>query len=436
MRKIDPYLNEKLNSSMQTPANNSDPKMNVLISRARSTVMDSDYWTVETIREGNNLSDVSVAPRRFKPYGTPNRIYEIHVNDGQVGTSVREYPDKLKDGFVYQFGLGAGSSVGIAFDGEWKKYRKLWRLVTEDKPWIFWIDDKNILWKQYWDEEDTKRQIDVGVKSVQAIRAWKSIAISEIDQGLIVGYIKQDGTVWYTNYCRQADRSYIWEGPRRLEEFTGIAVSLNLFITNDYRMGFAVEDNLKQIHWLITVRDWAGMAVEQDKIIASPKAKVQFIPVIYHKALEDEIIMARSSAKAAMLFARTDNTVVSLENIPTTRINEEEEEYQDWGFKVRIRLNFETMNIPTFHIVVASTMSSISIASIEVIDHGYEYLLTIDDIIHEFGFNGVEGDMSLSVSNFSNAAGYDYEMINILFTPINLIPPAIPLPEVEGIWNE
>ena len=161
MRKIDPYLNEKLNSSMQTPANNSDPKMNVRISRARTTVMDSDYWTVETIREGNNLSDVSVAPRRFKPYGTPNRIYEIHVNDGQVGTSVREYPDKLKDGFVYQFGLG-GSSVGIAFDGEWKKYRKLWRLVTEDKPWIFWVDDKNILWKQYWDEGDTKRQIDVG----------------------------------------------------------------------------------------------------------------------------------------------------------------------------------------------------------------------------------------------------------------------------------
>lgn len=436
MRKVDPYLNGKLNNSKQTPANNSDPKMNVRISRARTTVMDSDYWTVETIRKKSGLGDVSVAPRRFKPYGTPNRIYEIHVEDGMVQTSIREYPDKLKEKWKDQFILGVGLNVAIAFDGEWKRYRKLWRLVTEDKPWIFWVDDKNILWKQYWDEGDTKHQIDVGVKSVQAIRAWKSIAIAGIDQGLVVGYVKLDGTVWYTNYCRQADRSYIWEGPRRLEEFNGIAISLNLFITNDYRMGFAIEDNFKQIHWLITVRDWAGMAVEQDKIIVSAKAKVQFTPVIYHKALENEIIMTRASAEVTLLFARTDNTVVSLENIPTTRTSEEGEEYQDWGFKVRIRLNFETMDIPTFHIVVASTMSSINIASIEEIDQGYEYLLTINDIVHEFGFNGVEGDMSLSVSNFSNAAGYDYEMINTLFTPINLIPPALPLPEVEGVWNE
>lgn len=46
MRNITSYLNEKLKSTQQTPANKADPKMSVKVSRARTTVMDSDYWTV------------------------------------------------------------------------------------------------------------------------------------------------------------------------------------------------------------------------------------------------------------------------------------------------------------------------------------------------------------------------------------------------------
>ena len=79
MRSVTPHLNEKLTSTQQTPANKADPKMSIRVSRARTTVMDSDYWTVETIRTADNLGDISLAARRRVPYGSPDSIYEIHI---------------------------------------------------------------------------------------------------------------------------------------------------------------------------------------------------------------------------------------------------------------------------------------------------------------------------------------------------------------------
>ena len=195
--------------------------MSIQVSRARSTIMDSDYWTVETIRQKTGLGDLSVAPRRYKAYGRPNRIYEIHVDNGVVGTSIREYPDTFKEGWKDQFILGSGSSVALAFDGNWQRYRGVWRLVTDEKPWIFWVDSSGILWRQLWDDASTLSQLDTGVSYVRAIRAWRNQYSAELDQGIVVGYIKADGTVWYRNYCRQADGTVIWEIARVLPSVSG-----------------------------------------------------------------------------------------------------------------------------------------------------------------------------------------------------------------------
>ena len=76
--------------------------------------MDFDLLDCRNYKGEGRTGDVSLA-RRFKVTGSPNRIYEIHVDNGVVGTAIREYPDKLKDGWKDQFTLGAGSKVGIAF---------------------------------------------------------------------------------------------------------------------------------------------------------------------------------------------------------------------------------------------------------------------------------------------------------------------------------
>lgn len=438
MRKIAPYLNEKLNSSMQTPANNSDPKMNVRISRARTTVMDSDYWTVETIRKGTLLGDISVSPRRFKPYGNPNRIYEIHVHNGEVKTAIREYPDRLKDGWQDQFSLGTGSSVAIAFDGHWEKYRNLWRLVTNEKPWLFWVDNAGILWRQHWDDETTKTELATGVSKVKAIRAWKNVNLLDQDQGLVVGYIKTDGTVWYHNYCQQADYSYVWEYPKQLTDFTGTAVNLNLFLSNDYRMGFVIEDSAHQVHWFVTPRNWAGMALEQDKIAVTAKAEVVFTALTYHKAFEEEIVTVSANAGVALLFGATDNTLTHVENLPVTKTDELGQEYQDWGFLVRVTLDYFAVNIPTIILVDTQSSSSIPVSYVEEVvgSGGFQFDVYVDDVVAESGLNIVQQTVQVTVSGAVNEAGYTHDTMVEEFTPINLVFPGLPLPEVEAIWNE
>ncbi|HZK00924.1 MAG TPA: hypothetical protein VFC79_12985, partial [Tissierellaceae bacterium] len=336
MRQLPPSIMEKINKQNQTIYENANPKMNVAIARAKTTVMDSAYWTVETIREKAGLGDVSLAARRFKVTGSPNRIYEIHVDNGVVGTSIREYPDKLKDGWQDQFTLGAGSKVGIAFNGHWERYRKLWRLVTDEKPHILWVDGDNKLQTQLWDESESKQELSTSVKYVRAIRAWKNVNFIDKDQGIIAGYIKTDGTVWYRNYCSQLDGTSTWENERQLVDFTGIAVSLNLFITNDYRMGFIIEDSLGKVYWYITERNWAGMAIPPENISVSPvEVSATLIDIEYPDVYEKEnISVAPFEIGAELLFARTDNRILNVINTPITKIDESLEEYQDWGWVI------------------------------------------------------------------------------------------------------
>ena len=266
MRSIPPVLLAKIKEQNQTIWNDANPKMSINVARAKSTVMDSSYWTVETIRQKEGLGDISVAPRRFKSSGPPNRIYEIHVDNGIVGTAIREYPDKLKQGWQNQFSLGPGSKVAIAFDGEWHRFRKLWRLVTHEKPWIFWVDNVGDLYTQYWDDESTKILLASNVVYCRAIRAWKTLLAEDRDQGIVVGYIKTDGKVYYRQYIQYQDLSYSWGLEYQINEFVGTATNLNLFITNDYRMGFIVADNADNISWYVTNRNYSAMSLGLDTI--------------------------------------------------------------------------------------------------------------------------------------------------------------------------
>jgi hypothetical protein len=500
MRSVDPSLLTKLGSQEQTISNSADPKMFVAVARARNTVVDSTYWTVETIREGVSLGDVSVAARRFKVTGPPNRIYEIHVDGGVVGTSIREYPDKLKDGFIDQFSLGSGSAVAIAFDGRWERHRESMRLITEEEPWIAWVDSSGVLWTQLWDDATTKLQLDTSVAKVRALRAWKNINYADRDQGIVVGYIKTDGSLWYRNYCQQADTTYIWESAKEVTDFTGTsAVNLNLFITNDYRMGFAVEDNLGQIHWLITDRNWSGMAIMPDIIATSlTDLSVDLIPVAYKDGYDNEIIAGSITDLIMDLYWAGETLPVKAENIATTdtvtaeavgtgdgsetvfsllhepltqtiyvdavevtnyTVNGEDITFAaaptgaitadytwaNWGKRIKITMDHGVTDVTGTHSAFAVEDSASTPFYPTAIADGEAGANTPST------FDGSD-EFILTVGDFNNAtnpltvtfttpgpkgeAGQAIASFEIEFTATNLKPIAVDPPEVEAIWNE
>jgi len=439
VRSIPQSILNKINKQNQTLYENANPKMEVTVARAKTTVMDSTYWTVETIREKAGLGDVSLAPRRFTVRGRPNRIYEIHVDNGVVGTAIREYPDRLKDGWQNQFELGTGSKVGIAFNGHWERYRKLWRLVSGEKPHIVWVDGDNKLQTQHWDNVATKQELATNVVYVRALRGWKNVNFVDKDQGIVAGYIKTDGTVWYRNYCSQLDGTSTWDNERQLSQFTETAVSLNLFITNDYRMGFIIEDSLGKIFWYITTRNWAGMAIAPETLSVAPiEVSATLIDIEYPQmyAPDEYIAVAPFEITTALLFARTDNQVLESMNIPTTKINDLLGEYQDWGWAIEVKVENPIPELLLSKIVATDIDKGtpIAMSSIAKVDD-FTFRLNISDIV-ESGINNIYGNIRINISGVLNPAGYTYEDMEKIFTPINLVPTFIPLPEVEVIYNE
>lgn len=319
MRSLPSDLLAKIKQSLQTIGNNSQPKTKITVARAKTTVTDSSYWTVEKIREKTGLGDIAVAPRRFhKHYGGPDRLYEIHVDTGEVKTAIREYPDLAKAGWQDQFSLGSGSDVAIAFDGDWEFYRKTWRLQTHEVPWIFWVDATGVLWGQLWDDETTKVELATQALRVSAIRAWKEVAGGSNDQGIVVTFIKTDGTLWYRNYCIQTDYTVVWEYEKTVTGFTGTAVNVNLFLTNDYRLGIVVENNTGNIWWLITGRTWSGMAIAPEKIaVGITDVTFEVIPITYYDTHSDveNIETAIQDIKFYVCPADTVPTIVETERL-------------------------------------------------------------------------------------------------------------------------
>lgn len=372
MKYIDPFLLHKIHSQTQTAGNNADPKMRVSIARARSTVVDSTYWTTEMIRQGSGLGDIGVSARRRKVKGSPDKLFEIHVKDDVVSTSTRKYPDRFKDGWCDEFRLGDGSSVAIAFDGDWYLHRNVWRLVTEEHPYISWVSATGILQCQYWSEENSRVILSDEVKFVRMIRGWKSLDMADRDQGIIVAYIKSDGGVYYRNLCNREDGVKVWEPERRLTLFEGSAKTMNLFITTDYRVGFVVEDLDSKISWYITTRNWVGMASPAENIKTGiTDVSVNVIPVAYYESKgEEHITSGIVDIDLQICPAELDFTDLVIKG---TRFSQNE---------FLIEFKYSILNVVDS---LDFSVDSFNVQSIRYGQNDKEIILTVDRAISEIG---------------------------------------------------
>ena len=423
MRMIPPLLLRKLNNKHQTPYNNSEPKMNISLTRARSSIMDSSYFTVETIRTKAGISDISIALQRLVPYGPPNSIYEIHIDNGIGKTTIRKYPDKRKDGWQEQFEIGPTIAVAIAFDGRWiRNSKSRWQIVTDEKPYIFYVKPNGQLFTRLWDNEE-ELLLAENVKKVKAIRGWKSQVIGTDDHGVIAAYIKNNGKVYYRNLCEQEDGKIVWEPEREITEATGISVNLNLFITNDYRTGIIVENSQGKVKWFITSRNWAGMAIASDKILSRNNVKVKFIETTKYKVFEDEKITAGINISTDLLYASSFNKFLEIENIDDGEGN--------FGRVIRFKTSFEIFDLD---------IQDFSVMDNRGVRYNPESITMIDDRVYQaefYNFNNAKGELLFKCFGLyaKNAAGFGFNEFENTFNPINLVPIEIPPPEVINIKN-
>ena len=230
-----------------------------------------------------------------------------------------------------------------------------------------------------------------------------------------------------------------------IEEFTGTANTLNLFITNDYRTGIVIEDSDGKAFWFITERNWAGMAIPPESITVAPiKVEATLIPIEYPEGYETEhLSVAPVSVIYDLRYALTDNYFREIYNEPVDVYDEELEDYvEDWGkvliFTTQNRLY--SIDKADFVITDSKNINYYADTIAEIVNSDelgvYKYKLSFLD---EKSFNDVDdvGVLKyIAVGTTTNGVDVKYDTFQKTFYPQNLVPTFEPVPEVDSIWNE
>lgn len=373
-------------------------------------------WYIEDIRNRTGLGDIGFATRRLDLSKTPDSIYNIYVDNGVIKTATRGMFEL--DKWYEQFELATGTAVAIAFDGRWEQINNTWRMVTDEVPNLFWVNNGN-LYNQIWDNVTTRTLLATDVSKVKAIRAWRNVNIPEVDQGLVVGYIKSDG-VYYRNYVYQEDGIVLWEPERQV--YAGTVNNLNLFLTNDYRLGFAIEDSSNKIRLYITDRVWTGMGIGHEKFIVQPNIDIGFLGISYHNRHATERFNVIPITSLSLLYGSSFNEILSIENI--------DDGTGDFGNQVHVIFRHSMFNSYISEFVLQDENEDLYLAE------SITEISSTEFIIKFMNFNNSYGDLTFKFTcdTTTNEAGYPFDNMIATFTPSDLVSATVP--EVEEIWNE
>ena len=278
MREISSDLLERVSKKLQTPFENADPKLRVIASKGFS----KSLFDVYTIHESEDLGTISVTARRSNVQGEPDRLYLAYIDNGMayVKSKPLPYDDLLP--WEEEFSLGSAEDVAIEFNGYWARdpISKKYNLVAEEFPWVFSLVD-GTLFAQYWQEDPI--ELATNVIRMSSVRGWVPVnGTNNTDQGLLIGYVKTDGTVWYRGYCVQPEVGSAWELEQQITAFSGLVIDVMLFRTNDFRVGFVVQNADNTVEFVVTDRNWAGMSFEAETFTfgMSPSAEMDITEII------------------------------------------------------------------------------------------------------------------------------------------------------------
>lgn len=178
-------------------------------------------------------SATSVEPTLLYTVGVVDNLATIrHIEPNQIGVS----------NWTVDFVVPNVKEAAIEFDGIYNLTveAEKWSFVSDEFPSLFWTDDTNVLWYQYYDNATTRQQLATDVVTISVCRAWNSLSFPEQDMGLIIAYIKTDGSVYYRTRQGKALGTPVWESEEYLEEAETGNTRVHVHRLNDYRIGFSV----------------------------------------------------------------------------------------------------------------------------------------------------------------------------------------------------
>ncbi|HBL84683.1 MAG: hypothetical protein A2Y17_11155 [Clostridiales bacterium GWF2_38_85] len=261
MRTLPPELLNKLQEQFQVENRNAKPNLRLVATQSTINTLLS-----ENIHKNITADYGDVAIRQLSVESSPSLVYAVCIYNGIAHIYERLLPAELEKPWTQLFSIGEATECAIEFNGTWKlNSKKQWySLETEQTPYIFWVDTSSILYVQKWDDTSTKTPLAENVSCISVCRGWQSSDDSTLDQGLIIGYLK-NSAVCYRAFCLQSDGTHQWETEQVISELGTGNTSLCLFRTNDYRVGFITENN-GIIKYTLSKRTYAGGSVAPETV--------------------------------------------------------------------------------------------------------------------------------------------------------------------------
>lgn len=358
MRILPAEMRNKLLERFQVESRDAKPNLRVVATQSTvNTLLTEDIHADATASFGD------VAIRQLSGEATPSLAYAICIDSGVANIYERSFPTDLESPWAWNWTPGAAADVAIEFNGEWTINAKTrcYELITEETPYIFFTDTSGTLYVQKWQDEATRIPLAENVEQISSCRAWKSNLDVGVDQGLVIGYLREGG-VYYRTYAEQESGALLWEEERQVTELGTGNVTLALFRTNDYRLGFVTE-NAGQIQYVLSYRTYAGQAMPAEYADVQPRnARVWMIPPTRCYPVTTE----RANVDPEFVYLMTHPLEAVFEINGVTRVDERNLLFafsQDIGGEV-----FSSMSISPERTILSAT-----------IQNGNELLVVLDE---------------------------------------------------------
>jgi len=326
MRSIPAALRQKLLNRFK--ADDTDSKLNIRLVATQTSI---NTLLSEPIHEDIAPALGDVAVRQMEGENSLSRAYAICLDDSIAQIYTRRFPAGFDFKWEYLWTFGTASDVAMEYNGVWRMNaaQEWYFLQTEEYPYIFTVEGGD-LYVQYWDNASTRTLLAENVTQISSCKGWQSSVDIDLDQGLIIGYLR-GGAVFYRAFCCQSDGSNVWEGEHEVTALGTGNTTLSVIRTNDFRVGFLTQ-NAGSIQLALTHRNYAGMSVRPETVhINTSNARAWLPDIRWYFGIEDESAGLRTELPYFMLDELPGSPEIAVDRVE--KLNRDEG-FSCYGFRV------------------------------------------------------------------------------------------------------
>lgn len=221
--------------------------------------IDGGYLAQRVLDVAMDVMDLAI--RQISSSDGPDEIWIVGNDAGKTLVRKRDYNEEnVNVTWTAVAAMGYFKAGAIEFNGQWvlRAAAGKYTLNTEEVPYLFLVTEEGQLWAYHGPNDEVPFLLDTSVTMVRACRGFSSIDYPEQDQGLVVAYLKEDGTAWYRQFIWDVNlQDYQWHYAEQIG--TDTWDHINVSRLNDYRVSFQLSNSEKNL-WIYSDRTWVGQA--------------------------------------------------------------------------------------------------------------------------------------------------------------------------------